>query len=259
MNKTKLLVITGLSCADRELLSPLERAGLAVETVLENASGLSGRMFPGDRVDAVPARTPPLPAGLPAEVINEHIRDYLGERPATAILAWADTRAQQLLSQWDEPDPELRFLLVYQPPWLALGRLLQDNRAFGADPALAPEYWLRYNRALVRYYTRHRSNCLLLNTAYRENIRTGLISAINSHFGLELRNTVSPAAAIPDPDVAAAGGHVFLLGQIAPNCIELYLELESCADLLGRQPDFDCQRLLLSPPEAPVFFGTWAD
>ena len=256
----KLLIITGLFCNDKGLLSPLEHAGLLLENVGTAEPSLSHTMLAGGGIHVAPVFRPqPLPDAFTSEAFNTQISRYLAAQRPESVVAWADPGTATLLENWGQPDPEIKFLFLYQPPWHALGQLLRTEwEAFQDSPETVADYWLDYNRALLHYYSRHRTSGLLVNSGYRESFHSGITAALNSHFGLELRHEAAHSFPAVPAEPRGHAIHAHLLGQVSPECIELYLELESCATLLGRQPYFDCQQQILTSPEASVFFGDWA-
>jgi hypothetical protein len=101
------------------------------------------------------------------------------------------------------------------------------------------EFWRTYHTAMLEQYRRHEDRALLLNADHAIDVEA-LLGRMKVLFGL-------PSAPRHIADATAIGANVdmpraslfHIVDALAPECLELYAELESCAELIGREPEFD--------------------
>lgn len=101
----------------------------------------------------------------PGKFWNELATDLFLTNIDQAIWGWADHQTAVLMDFWLDFDPQVRALLVYNPPEVYLERALRDNEQ--PSPQLvdkALQQWLRWNTALLRYSHRHAERCVLVNS-----------------------------------------------------------------------------------------------
>lgn len=79
---------------------------------------------------------------------------------------WADPQSIFLLNYWRDLDPSITFVLVYDAPQTALTHVAPtDASALGADAlAKATRAWYTYNAALLHFFHRNPSRCLLVHS-----------------------------------------------------------------------------------------------
>jgi hypothetical protein len=137
-------------------------------------------------------------------------------------------------------------LLVYTSP----AKFLAHRLKRAAERQLAPEYlepvateslafWRAYHTAMLEQYRQHEDRALLLNGDHSIDVEALLarIKVLLGPGGSPERLTTSTANGARG-DVPRAS--LFqVVDAVAPECLELYAELESCAELLGREPEFD--------------------
>lgn len=94
------------------------------------------------------------------------------------IWGWADSRNIYWLDYWSEVDPYFTFVMVYDHPT----KLLQEmsagliNKPFELEISRLLENWQAYNGAMLRFYWRHPSRCLLVNSSRaREQLQDYLV------------------------------------------------------------------------------------
>jgi len=136
-------------------------------------------------------------------------------------------------------------LLVYTSPATFLAHRLKR----AVETRLAPEdlesyatasldFWRAYHRALLEQYREHEDRALLLSGDHGIDFEA-LLSQMKELSGSHdiLRHTPKSV-----PEVARAsmpsGTLLQIVDAYSPECLELYAELESCAGLMGREPEF---------------------
>lgn len=127
------------------------------------------------------------PQKLQAEILRSYEVDLTGTAPLTQVLpgklwtqlasglflantsypvwGWADHQTTVCMDFWQEFDPQVRILLVYQTPQAHLANVLDQH----ARPSLqavsaALDQWVHWNTEVLRYYHRHSTRCSLVNS-----------------------------------------------------------------------------------------------
>lgn len=138
------------------------------------------------------------------------------------------------------------FVMVYESPATFLLR-----RICGLADGMSPpedlerfvkqslDHWSACHLALLEQYREYEGQAVLVSGD--RSIETGaLLSRIQQRFDardLHARdhvNTTESAAINPHWEAC-----VQVIDSLAPECLELYAEFESCAELMGRDPEFD--------------------
>jgi len=137
-------------------------------------------------------------------------------------------------------------LLVYASPAAFLSELLKRMaEAPVAREDLEPlvtkslEFWHAYHVALLEQYRLNENRALLISADHGIPLEA-LLSIMAQRFGPRHvpKRTVSVQA--EDFPAAAHRESCFqIVDSLAPECLELYSELESCAELMGREPEFE--------------------
>lgn len=83
------------------------------------------------------------------------------------IWGWADTRNIYWLNYWAELDPHVTFVMVYDHPSKALQAMSVQRGAQPSEMEVTRllENWQAYNSAMLSFYSRHASRCLLVNAS----------------------------------------------------------------------------------------------
>jgi hypothetical protein len=137
-------------------------------------------------------------------------------------------------------------LLVYTSPSEFLSRWLKR----AVDAQLAPkdldpvgrealEFWRAYHIAILEQYREHEDRSLLLNGDRTVDIEA-FLAKMKQRFGDRSVPRRTPRT-MPDNmaiDVTRAS-RLQIVDVVAPECLDLYAELESCAELMGREPEFE--------------------
>lgn len=253
-----LLIIAGIQNTDASLSPALQRAGM----MTIDGSSPCGAGLP-DFQSGLLAKSginPESPQGFqslaPDDIATNSARMILQNLPPDSNHVWADSGSASLLDFWHAVNPDVRFLLGYTPPWVAIEYFFTEKgEMFREKPEQAIACWLGYNRALIKFYRLHRGSCLLVNYAEGYLQTDELVNLLNEKFHLDL--AADSTKAFAEPLAVKKSVYSYMLGMAAPESIELYLELESCADLCGREADFDCQEYLLNAPSPQEVMQQW--
>lgn len=107
----------------------------------------------------------PLAQVQPGKLWHELATDIFLTHIQHDLWGWADYQTLALLDFWRDFDPQVRLLLVYNPPEAYLQKVLgpaSSTSAASIDAAL--NEWLRWNTMLLRYFQRHPQSCILINS-----------------------------------------------------------------------------------------------
>jgi hypothetical protein len=112
---------------------------------------------------------------------------------------WADTQAIHMLDYWHEADPTFHFVLVYDHPTHALVRAFAQQSLDEAALAQFQQSWQHYHAALLHFYTRHPSRCLLVQATEVLTQPQSLLDALCTRLNLALHaNTALQLPTQPD-------------------------------------------------------------
>lgn len=147
---------------------------------------------------------------------------------------WADPRLVYMLEHWRDFDPQVKFVLVYRSPEQTIAEVVSKEEASPERVEASLALWTAVNSELLRFYHANRDRCLLVNTA---------AVCDDSRFFLGLARDHLKAKLVADGSEAVAekeGAAVFelvasLLVETADEARDLFLELESSADIPGRR------------------------
>lgn len=109
------------------------------------------------------------------------------------LWGWADPSAVFLLNFWKSVTPDITFVLVYNHPRSALNVHKTENaddiREEYQSPERVLDYWKKYNEALLQFYQRNASQCLLVHAEQLQRNPFGMLDGINAVSGSELIRT----------------------------------------------------------------------
>ena len=154
--------------------------------------------------------------------------------------------------------PELRVLVLYQPPWEAFHESckLYSIRS-GDDAAAWLRYWLGYHEAVLAAHAQDPGRIFLVNASHLE-----------PHAGALLEMLREEGIAVPDAAFAglsksspgpAAGLLARQMSDMAPEYWDTYESLETSALLFGRDPEFRFSALSEPTEGLPAVLGIWCD
>ncbi len=146
---------------------------------------------------------------------------------------WADPRLVYMLEHWRDFDPQVRFVLVYSSPEQAVADLISKEEAAPERVERCLALWAAVNAELLRFHHANRDRCLLINAAAVAPDSRFFVGLVRDHLKAKLTaENVEPVVRTdrtPLFDLVAT-----LLVEKADDARELFLELESSADIPGR-------------------------
>jgi hypothetical protein len=91
--------------------------------------------------------------------------DLILDNLSQPIWGWADSRNIYWLDYWASLDPHATFVMVYDHPRSALQAKFTEikDQQINLESNRLLENWQAYNGAMLRFYSRHSSRCLLIN------------------------------------------------------------------------------------------------
>lgn len=195
------------------------------------------------------------------------------------LWGWADPQTIYALEYWQELDPQLTFVLVYDEPHRALtdaaSRQGEDDAHSAQDLRRLLDNWVAYNGALLRFHLRHAGRSLLVHgqqvqratERYAEQLQPLLDTPLTASGGVAalqgpqdggLARALMPlsdglelalSAAGVDPGQAAAllqadPAERYIVDDLLarhPDVTQLYAELQSVANLPLDAPPREAQ------------------
>ena len=195
------------------------------------------------------------------------------------LWGWADPQTIYALDYWQELDPQLTFVLVYDEPHRALteaaSRLGEDDAQSALDLRRLLDNWVAYNGALLRFHLRHAGRSLLVHgqqvqratERYAEQLQPLLDTPLTASGGVAalqgpqdggVAGVLTPlsgglelalSAAGVDPGQAAAllqadPAERYIVDDLLarhPDVTQLYAELQSVANLPLDAPPREAQ------------------
>lgn len=218
------------------------------------AQDLLQNMGVADASDA--SRSAMNPEDLTSKICKQHRLDFASERRFRQIMpgkawqitaadlfvsnadkdtwGWADNRNIYFLDFWRDFDPHCRFLLLYGSPAQSLSCDLDSNGSLPDDLDGALAGWTAYQEELIRFYNKHRDQCLLVHVdTFRE--RTAEFAAlVNARFETDLR-LVNSAPEFSQPRMLQFVAEALLRDERGKAM--LHAELESAADIASESAD----------------------
>ena len=143
---------------------------------------------------------------------------------------WADSDNIYFLNFWKNFDPQIRFVLVYSSPEVAVAQALLQETPCRETVLKILEEWAAYNRELVRFYQNHKNRCVLVNLeAISKNFydfKTLLNGRVDQ--SSEFIDTNNVSLDVVSSQATLIGN---ILVQDANEQLGLYQDLEAIADL----------------------------
>lgn len=142
-------------------------------------------------------------------------------------------------------EKNMNFLLFYQTPWGFLEGQIKEGSPFLSESADIESIthkmlalWQSYQHVLLDFIHHYKERCLLLNEDRLDNT-DDLASLVKERFEIEFPTPGTPLVDLNhDEAISSTGGFFQIIDILAPKCLDLYSNLESSADLLGRTPEF---------------------
>lgn len=139
-------------------------------------------------------------------------------------------------------------IAVYSTPWHYLHHAMNHGaetyRDLVADGMRILASWKAYHAALLSFCRQQPAKAVLINGDKPVDINA-LSRAIATQFGVPHNAHGNGDERDESTASASVGGALIgIVEAIAPDCIDLYYELEACAELLGREPEFSVDGFL---------------
>ncbi|MGB2926083.1 MAG: rhamnan synthesis F family protein [Limnothrix sp.] len=158
------------------------------------------------------------------------------QRTNKTIWGWKDPRTTLFLDFWKKTLPKAKFLLVYRSPWEVADSIFRraTDSTFFNNPALIMDIWQNYNTAILNFYEKHSSDCLLLNIEVVIQDWFSVIEKIQSKLNIELE--VIDSQTIFDKNLfnnnqEKDSYRQLLIKKYFSESIELYATLNERADI----------------------------
>jgi len=152
---------------------------------------------------------------------------------------WKEPRTALFLDLWAELLPEARFVFVFRRPWEVVDSLFRrGDELILAEPRLAIDTWLAYNRRIRDFAVAHPDRALVCEVTQFATRTTEVFAAIQERLGVPLGEPAAvfdPALLVEDRDPRRAA----VLREIAPEASDLYRDLRSLAAATAPLPDDD--------------------
>ncbi len=147
--------------------------------------------------EVVLAGPAPLAQVVPGRLWSQLAADLFLANINSPTWGWADPQTTVLMGFWQDFDPQVRLLLVYNSPQAYLAQVL-DQITPPSEQAVAAALseWMRWNTALLRYYHRHAEGCVLVSSEQATAQPAALVAALASQWqvsGMDA-SAVSPGA-----------------------------------------------------------------
>lgn len=165
----KVILATGAPDSSyADIFANLTAAGLAAAAPCRHAAlspqALQTQLLSSQDVAFTSSPVPDLAQLHPGKFWSQLASDLFVSNLQHPAWGWADPQCLLLLDFWQDFDPQVYALLVYDQPQAYLAKML----AHGTEPtaqsvSTALDTWLHWNTALLRYAHRHPQRCLLIN------------------------------------------------------------------------------------------------
>lgn len=127
----------------------------------------------------------PLKQVKPGQLWAQLAADLFLTNISSAVWGWADHQTTVLMDFWQDFDPQVRLVLVYSTPQDYLVQLLDhDLPPTQQTVAYALDQWMRWSTALLRYYYRHPSRCVLVDSQQALEQPQSLLDALTTQWQL---------------------------------------------------------------------------
>ena len=113
------------------------------------------------------------------------------------LWGWADSSGIFLLDYWKELEPRMTFILVYDDPRTALSECEIGGQVSEDEVERRLNNWVAYNGAMLRFFLRNRSRCLLVHAQQVRRTTQKYLDQLQARLGIVL----SEAASVSDLSV----------------------------------------------------------
>jgi hypothetical protein len=202
-----------------------ELVGARVNAPMSESTAESGALV-GARVNA-PMEQVTILKGFPNPHLDQLAQTIIDTHASHPLWGWANEHAVWLLDYWNEYNPDIHFILVACPPEHLIATLLDEQHQApptAAEIAALIDAWQDNIEAMLRFYYRNMSRCLLVDYQQLAANPKGLVQLCNDRWNLDL--AAPKKLALPEPQY---GDLAFYLGgqitQRFPEALSLRNEL----------------------------------
>lgn len=184
-----------------------------------------------------------------------HIEDgNYRQNTASDIALYTQSHMIWVLENLAKQFPNKVFIVLYKSAWTSIQDL---NSSFPSEMNLSPSmlasYWVEYYREAIRLKLKLGKRLVLLNADYLADTNLAVKHYFESNYDIRcdaiLNFDSNRACQAGQKDLNLFLQSIFQ--KLAPDTYDMYVNLESCADLFGRQPDLNYTETLDWP--ASVF------
>lgn len=246
-NMGPVLIIAGMHRSGTSFVSSmLKESGLNVGERLTDGAAANAKGF-FENIDFVRLHANILkdqglnPSGWTLEEKIE-VSDEYRKLAQTTVLenqqptawGWKDPRTTLFLDFWNELLPEAKYLFVFRSPWEIVDSLFRrGDKAFQDDPSQAVKVWEHYNRLALRFYNKHRDQCIFVHVDQVAENPKALVESISKKFSLPL----TPANSTFDQSLfrkePATSHRPLIIREFFPSSYKTWEELKVVAQIEG--------------------------
>jgi hypothetical protein len=180
-----------------------------------------------DESISVGDNTPLIDDDFPNPHLDQLAQTIIDTHASQPLWGWANEHAVWLLDYWNDYNPDIHFILVACPPEHLIAALLDEQHQSpptAAEIAALIDAWQDNIEAMLRFYYRNMSRCLLVDYQQLAANPKGLVRLCNDKWNLDL--AAPKKLALPEPQY---GDLAFYLGgqitQRFPEALSLRNEL----------------------------------
>lgn len=167
----------------------------------------------------------------PEQALSDKISVFCSSIDPEETLVWWDEQSCLCLNFWRNTLEDSKFLLFYTSPEQELANFFASEQFDVQVISQVVTAWMIRTRAMLGFYARHRTDCLLVNSESAALHGASLVDLINKQFGTELQGQFTGHSATQRfniVDLFLASSQI--LGN--ENVAEIYDELRSLTTVL---------------------------
>ncbi len=176
----------------------------------------------------------PIPVNAELAAVARRLAEQKAAGGDGKLWGWKDPRTLLFMDFWREVFPQARYVFVYRAPWEVVDSLFRRIDSGTLDrPRDALDYWMHYNRQIVRMIERAPQQCVLASVDRISGEPAQLIRKVNEAFGLALNTQVEERCDAELLHREENPWRAVLMERLVPEARELYDRLNSLAALPG--------------------------
>lgn len=157
---------------------------------------------------------------------------------------WADCNIISLLDFWVEFEPDARFALFYTEPGMAAAAALSEFQRRSTSPdEIESELnsicsrWAQFNSAMMRFYSKHEDQCILVNLAAARTNTTQLRKRLALKLEIDVTELTIDEDFLPSPPTSFGLLNTTNSGYLDSNGSDILEQMETHADCRGFHGD----------------------